>query len=549
MKKLLAVLTSLFLVVSFGAPAQSTVAKYSVYQKTLSAFSSTATSLTAQQKAQVKAAVDANPSAEKFICTGIRYYSQPTSVNIMVRKRAKAACEYAKQLNPNLSTWYQNKPTQAMSYAGKVLLTVKSPSSTEVEGVDSSPTLSSAAARTSVKESTGLTATSWPVIRPQLSSSGCSETAIKLTYDSGKRFLLNGGVSYQLAPPQGLYGQRSDLSTGYVNAYTRQDPLKRVGPSEVPVSIKVCTADIPRGNEQFVMAKVLLYRETGSVFDGVEVKVDILDNETATSLLAVKEQCLNNQNTLNFPVAQTGATQLKLDPYTERITGTTAAIDGSIFVNSLALKNVEIRFFQEFENRDGAIQWPGELIAKAVTDDLGQFSVSLPIDRLGMFGSDTKVTAIARPSVQVLGDSAVVSSGASVAMYFNWQLSPGYYTGNKFDLPARTSAICESNYLSYINLSTGEDDDEKHRLANYLVLHESGRWFNGYKDSSGTYRRISCYDSSWDAACNYVESGIAAPKATEFGTLGSKCWTVRGHTRRLEGGKTTSVRSHRKCQT
>jgi hypothetical protein len=79
------------------------------------------------QKAQVKATVDANPNAEKFICTGIRYYSQPMSVNIMVRKRAKAACEYAKDLNPNLSTWYQSKPTWARSYAGKVLLTVKTP--------------------------------------------------------------------------------------------------------------------------------------------------------------------------------------------------------------------------------------------------------------------------------------------------------------------------------------------------------------------------------------------------------------------------------------
>ncbi|MEK9578602.1 MAG: hypothetical protein VW008_04550 [Aquiluna sp.] len=127
MKKTLAAIAALFLIVSFATPAQSAGAKYSVYQKTLSAFSSTATTLTAQQKAQVKAAVDANPAAEKFICTGIRYYSQPMSVNIMVRKRAKAACEYAKQLNPNLSTWYQNKPTQARSYAGKVLLTVKSP--------------------------------------------------------------------------------------------------------------------------------------------------------------------------------------------------------------------------------------------------------------------------------------------------------------------------------------------------------------------------------------------------------------------------------------
>ena len=100
---------------------------WTVNQKTLATFRDPSTTLTNQQKAQVRAAVEANPDADKFICTGIRYYSQPMSVNIMVRKRAKAACEYAKTLNPNLSTWYQNKPTQARSYAGKVLLTIKSP--------------------------------------------------------------------------------------------------------------------------------------------------------------------------------------------------------------------------------------------------------------------------------------------------------------------------------------------------------------------------------------------------------------------------------------
>jgi len=49
------------------------------------------------------------------------------SENIKVRSRAKAACEYAKSLNPALSTFFQNKPTQARSYAGKVLLTIKVP--------------------------------------------------------------------------------------------------------------------------------------------------------------------------------------------------------------------------------------------------------------------------------------------------------------------------------------------------------------------------------------------------------------------------------------
>ena len=125
MKKYVALISSALLVIAIPAPANSVATNFSVYQKTLATFSSTATGLTATQKLQVKSAVDSNPDAEKFVCTGIRYFSQPMSVNIMVRMRAKAACDYAKQLNPNLSTWYQNKPTQAQSYAGKVLLTVK----------------------------------------------------------------------------------------------------------------------------------------------------------------------------------------------------------------------------------------------------------------------------------------------------------------------------------------------------------------------------------------------------------------------------------------
>jgi M6 family metalloprotease-like protein len=139
MKRFLAISATALLLAVGLAPATAAT-KYSVNQKTLATFSSTATGLTSMQKAQVKATVEANPNAEKFICTGIRYYSQPMSVNIMVRKRAKAACEYAKQLNPSLSTWYQNKPTQARSYAGKVLLTVKSPDLRSVAtqfGVDS----------------------------------------------------------------------------------------------------------------------------------------------------------------------------------------------------------------------------------------------------------------------------------------------------------------------------------------------------------------------------------------------------------------------------
>ena len=124
-------------VISVGEPKFSSVDGQSVevtqvraaatkqVQKTLSAFRGKTTELSAIHRSQIRAAVEANPQGKKFICTGIRFESAPISENIVVRKRAKAACDYAKSLNPELSTWFQNKPTKARSYAGKVLLTIK----------------------------------------------------------------------------------------------------------------------------------------------------------------------------------------------------------------------------------------------------------------------------------------------------------------------------------------------------------------------------------------------------------------------------------------
>ena len=139
MKKLIiGVLSTVVLAIGL-VPAQAAT-EYVATQKTLASFTASATGLTTLQRSQVKAAVEANPNAEKFICTGIRYVSQPMSENIKARKRAKAACDYAKQLNPALSTWFQNKPTDARSYAGKVLLTIKT---ADISGVSNRVTLDS----------------------------------------------------------------------------------------------------------------------------------------------------------------------------------------------------------------------------------------------------------------------------------------------------------------------------------------------------------------------------------------------------------------------
>ncbi len=96
-----------------------------IVQKTLTSYSANVEQLSNRQKSEIESLVQSNPAADKFICTGIRLASAPVSENVLVRKRAKAACDYAQTLNPNLSVWFQNKPTKVRSFAGKVLITIK----------------------------------------------------------------------------------------------------------------------------------------------------------------------------------------------------------------------------------------------------------------------------------------------------------------------------------------------------------------------------------------------------------------------------------------
>lgn len=56
---------------------------------------------------------------------GIRLEGATRTENIMVRLRAKAACDYALELNPELSTCYQSKVTKAFSFVGRVLLVAR----------------------------------------------------------------------------------------------------------------------------------------------------------------------------------------------------------------------------------------------------------------------------------------------------------------------------------------------------------------------------------------------------------------------------------------
>lgn len=126
MKKFFAGVTLVSLGLISLSPVQSANGE-TIDQRTLSSFVGGVTGLSPAQKNQVRAAVEANPLAERFICTGVRFFQQPASENIKVRQRAKAACDFASTLNPSLAIWVQTKSTRARSFAGKVLLTIKTP--------------------------------------------------------------------------------------------------------------------------------------------------------------------------------------------------------------------------------------------------------------------------------------------------------------------------------------------------------------------------------------------------------------------------------------
>jgi hypothetical protein len=126
MKRLITALALVGFVFLGLSPAQAD-AKYFPTQKTLTDAVGRAVLLSDIQKAEIEAVVKENPRAEKFICTGIRLVGTSDRMNLVVRKRAKEACDYAKELNPKLSTWYQSKTTKARSYNGRVLMILKTP--------------------------------------------------------------------------------------------------------------------------------------------------------------------------------------------------------------------------------------------------------------------------------------------------------------------------------------------------------------------------------------------------------------------------------------
>jgi hypothetical protein len=100
-------------------------------------------SLAASAKGQVSRFVAEYALASSLTCTAIRKFSGSLAAS---RASAKLICDYAKKLNPALRVSYQSKVTNKSGFAGKVLVTFRTPASSifaesVVDKVPSSRTL------------------------------------------------------------------------------------------------------------------------------------------------------------------------------------------------------------------------------------------------------------------------------------------------------------------------------------------------------------------------------------------------------------------------
>lgn len=88
-------------------------------------FAANSAALSSAQKAKIAEIVRQVPDAQKFVCTSVVTDRTSGSNALLYRKRSKAVCDYAKSLNPSLSTWFQSKNSTKRSAEGLLLITVK----------------------------------------------------------------------------------------------------------------------------------------------------------------------------------------------------------------------------------------------------------------------------------------------------------------------------------------------------------------------------------------------------------------------------------------
>lgn len=398
-----------------------------------------------------------------------------------------------------------------------------------------------------VNKTSGLTSKSWAIPRPVADE--CTVSAIELSLKGGGTLRQGSPLLVSTSAPGGDFAPQAASVIAGIARYTVKNPITASNPKKVPVSIKLCHSDLETPDQTHILVKTVVessqFKPSGNF---VIVRMDIVDDAVSIGAKSVIGSCIANSTAFqrNLTVGQISSAKISRDKWTKSINGATVNLEGTLFQQGVAMKSTNISFFEAYLNKRRAWQFPGRLLKTVTTDSLGQFEVSLKLRRQFPESSST-VMAISDSSIQPIGSQAIVFGGTSVEMKFDWLLSPGNYVGSRYDLPPALSTQCEAAYDSFIDALDQLTEDENNRLARYIVMREAGRWFSGFKES-GVYKEMQCYDSSWGAACNYVETGYKFQGGTDFGVMGTRCYHRSGHTRKTESGRTTYVKSHRVCR-
>lgn len=122
--KILAAIASSLLLVGLAAPAVPQT-RLNFKETALSAFIGSSTKLTAQQRNQVAATIRTNPEASELSCSGFISRTSSAAVRNRAMLRAKAACDYAKQLKPSLITSAKTQVVTAAKSVGRVALSLQ----------------------------------------------------------------------------------------------------------------------------------------------------------------------------------------------------------------------------------------------------------------------------------------------------------------------------------------------------------------------------------------------------------------------------------------
>ena len=132
-------LTSVLLVTGLATPvtAQSAV---ETTQRVLSGFPAIGTGLSIRQKQEIRALLTQSPNLTSLTCSGLRLASASRSVAIVVKKRAIAACGFAKTLKPNLATAVVARVTRVANNSGRVLITLSAQNENDASSNAEPPT-------------------------------------------------------------------------------------------------------------------------------------------------------------------------------------------------------------------------------------------------------------------------------------------------------------------------------------------------------------------------------------------------------------------------